>query len=49
MYPKAQAPLTWAVYRAANERAERWRRRYESVRKELEILQDTLDSLNKDW
>lgn len=28
MYPKAQAPLDWNVYEIANDRADRWMKRY---------------------
>jgi len=47
IYPKATAPLTWAVYEAANARAERWMRRYQdmsakyaALEKELEVLKN---------
>lgn len=38
IYPKAQAPLTWAVYQAANDRAQRWLERHDAVRKERDAL-----------
>lgn len=42
MYPKAQAPLTWAVYKRANERADRWQDRTLAARKECDRLKAIL-------
>lgn len=46
MYPKANAPLTWAVYEAANARAERWKRRYDKSQERIKQLEEELKEKN---
>lgn len=43
VYPKAHAPLTWAVLASANARADRWKERCDSARAERDRLQAILD------
>lgn len=45
IYPKASSPVTAQVLRAANDRADRWRRRYEDARAEAARLQTIVDEL----
>lgn len=47
IYPKAQAPLTWAVYEAANARAQRWLERHDAVRKERDALIERVKELEE--
>ena len=47
IYPKAQAPLTWAVYEAANARAQRWLERHDAVRKERDALAKRVKELEE--
>jgi hypothetical protein len=47
VYPKAQAPLTWAVLAASNARADRWMRRYYEAVKRIEELEGELNDKDK--
>lgn len=47
IYPKATAPLTWAVYQMANDRAERWRIRHAAAAAEIERLKTRIKELEE--
>lgn len=44
MYPRASAPITPEAYEAANQRAERWRHRYEAAAEELRELRESTEA-----
>lgn len=47
MYPKATSPINFVSYHAANQRADRWMRRYYEAVKTIETLESELFELDK--